>query len=73
MWVLMHPSVIKKKKAQVVSVMDANAQLMDPETYEVFDLPIPDDLKGKIESGSMVEVIEAMGRRAISRVLGSNE
>ena len=65
--------VIKKKKVQVVSVTDSSAQLMDPETYEVFDLPVPEELKGKIESGMNAEVIEAMGKRAISRILGSNE
>jgi len=65
--------VIKKKKAQVVSVTDTSAQLMDPETYEVFDLPIPEELKGKLDSSVSVEVLEAMGRRAISRILGTNE
>ncbi|MEM0154405.1 MAG: translation initiation factor IF-5A [Methanothrix sp.] len=65
--------VIKKKKIQVVSATDTTAQLMDPDTYEVFDLSIPEELKGKLESGTMVEVLEAMGRRAISRILGSNE
>ena len=65
--------VIKKKKSQVVSATDTPAQLMDPETYEVFDLPVPEELKGKLESGTMVEVLEAMGKRAISRILGSNE
>ena len=30
--------VIKKKKAQVVSVSDNSAQLMDSETFEVFDI-----------------------------------
>lgn len=60
--------VIKKKKAQVVSVTGSNAQLMDPETYEVYDLPIPAELSGKVKDGSEVEILEAMGRKAISRV-----
>jgi hypothetical protein len=34
---------------------------------------VPEELKGKLESGTMVEVLEAMGKRAISRILGSNE
>ncbi|MCL5101873.1 MAG: translation initiation factor IF-5A [Candidatus Marsarchaeota archaeon] len=65
--------VIKKKKMQVVSATDTTAQLMDPETYEVFDLPIPEELKGKLDSTTSVEVIEAMGKRAISRIMGGNE
>ncbi|MGC8669940.1 MAG: translation initiation factor IF-5A [Candidatus Micrarchaeia archaeon] len=61
--------VIKKVKVQVVSVKGDSAQLMDSETYEVFELPIPADLAGKINSGAEVEVLEAMGRRMLSRVL----
>jgi translation initiation factor 5A len=61
--------VIAKKKAQVVSVEGTNAQLMDLETYEVFSLPIPQELSGKLRSGIEVEVLEATGRRALSRIL----
>ncbi|MGI0100845.1 MAG: translation initiation factor IF-5A [Candidatus Micrarchaeaceae archaeon] len=61
--------VIKKKKAQVVSVSGETAQLMDAETYEVFDLPITDEFRGKLNAGAEVEVMEAMGKRALSRVL----
>jgi len=32
-------------------------------------LPIPSDLSGKINAGEEVEVIEAMGRRILSRAL----
>ncbi len=63
--------VIKKAKAQVVSVSGTSAQLMDSESYEVYELPIPDDLSGKINAGMEVEVIEAMGRRMLSRVLSA--
>ncbi len=62
--------ILKKKKAQVVSVTGNNAQLMDSDTYEVYDLPIPEDFTGKVIAGNEVETIEAMGKRAISRVLG---
>jgi translation initiation factor 5A len=61
--------VIKKGKAQVVSVKGETAQLMDSESYEVYELPIPSDLSGKINAGEEVEVIEAMGRRILSRAL----
>jgi translation initiation factor 5A len=60
---------IKKKKAQVVSVSGNIAQLMDSETYEVYDIKITDEFSGKLNAGSEVEVIEAMGRKALSRVL----
>ncbi len=61
--------VITKRKAQVVSVTDSTTQVMDSETYEVYDLPITEDFKGKIKPGMEVEVIEAMGRKALSRTL----
>ncbi|MCL4411386.1 translation initiation factor IF-5A [Candidatus Marsarchaeota archaeon] len=65
--------VIKKKRAQVVSVNGMSAQLMDPETYEVYDLPIPQELAGSVTAGNEVEIIEAMGRRAISRPVNAGE
>ncbi|ASI13425.1 translation initiation factor aIF5A [Candidatus Mancarchaeum acidiphilum] len=61
--------VIKKKKAQVVSISGNSAQIMDSETYEVYDLPIPEELDGKVVAGSEVEILEAMGKRAISKTV----
>jgi translation initiation factor 5A len=61
--------VISKKRAQVVSIEGNNAQLMDLETYDVYFLPIPEELKGKLSSGNEVEVLEATGRRALSKAL----
>ncbi len=61
--------VIKKVKAQVVSVGENSAQLMDMETYEVYDIAMTDEFKGKLKAGGEVEVMTAMGRRALSRVL----
>ncbi|MGC8649094.1 MAG: translation initiation factor IF-5A [Candidatus Micrarchaeia archaeon] len=60
--------IIKKKKAQVVSVSDSSVQLMDSETYEVYDLPLKEEFKGKISAGKEVEVLEAMGKKAIIKV-----
>ncbi|MCL4388968.1 MAG: translation initiation factor IF-5A [Candidatus Marsarchaeota archaeon] len=62
--------VINKKKAQVVSVEGSSAQVMDLETYEVFTLPIPEELQGKLKSGNEVELLEAMGNKTISRTVG---
>ena len=53
----------------VVSVEGSSSQLMDLESYEVYSLPVPEDLRGKLKSGNEVEIIEASGRRAISRNL----
>lgn len=63
--------IVKKKRAQVVSISGNNAQLMDLDTYEIYVLPIPDELSGKFESGAELEVIEIMEQRQISRTMGS--
>ncbi len=62
--------IIKKRRAQIVSVTATGVQLMDSETYEVYELPITEEFAGKLVSGLEVEVVEAMGQRALSRVLG---
>ncbi|MEM0201742.1 MAG: translation initiation factor IF-5A [Candidatus Micrarchaeaceae archaeon] len=61
--------VITKKKAQIVSIEGNNAQVMDLETYQVDTLPIPEELQGKLKAGEEVELIEAMGRHALSRLI----
>ena len=43
--------VIDKKAAQVVSVSGDIAQLMDLTDYSTFEATIPEDFKGKVESG----------------------
>lgn len=60
--------VIKKLNAQVISVSGESVQLMDKETYEMFEITIPEEFKGQLEEGKDVELMEAMGRKAIVRV-----
>jgi translation initiation factor 5A len=60
--------VIKKITGQIISVVGETAQIMNKETYEVFEVSVPEELKDKIQEGKEVEVIEAMGQRAISMV-----
>ncbi len=62
--------IINKKKAQVVSVTGTTAQLMDLESYETYEVPIPDEFKASLKQGLEVEIMESMGKRAISRVMG---
>ncbi len=60
--------ILKKRKAQVVSITNNSAQLMDSETFEIYELPIPDELAGKISAGIELEIMEVMGQKQISRV-----
>lgn len=61
--------IISKRSAQVVSVMDT-VQLMDLETYELFETNLPEDeeLRKKLEPGVAVEYWEIMNRKMIVRV-----
>jgi translation initiation factor 5A len=60
--------MIDKRQAQVVSIQGGEAQLMDLETYEMFQLPMPEDIKDTLKAGSDVLYIVAMGRKKITRV-----
>ena len=46
--------IIGKKNAQVLSITGTTANLMDSETYETFDLPIPEELQGEVVEGCTV-------------------
>lgn len=60
--------MIDKRQAQVVSLMGAEVQLMDLETYEMFQLSIPDEFKDTLKAGEDIMYIVAMGRKKIMRV-----
>jgi translation initiation factor 5A len=46
--------VILKKSAQILSVSGGNVQLMDMETYETFEVVIPEEFEGKLQEGKEV-------------------
>jgi len=62
--------LIEKKSGQVVSTSPTNVQLMDLETFETFDVPVPTDeeMKSKMASGAEVEYWRVLGRTKIMRV-----
>jgi translation initiation factor 5A len=60
--------IIDKRSAQVIAIMGDEVQLMDMKTYEMFNLPIEEEWKGKLEPGSEILYLEAMGKRKITRV-----
>ena len=59
--------MIDKRTAQVLALMGAEVQLMDMETYDTFNLPIPDEYAGALEPGKEISYLETMGRRKITR------
>jgi translation initiation factor 5A len=62
-----HVPMIDKRTAQVVAIMGSNVQLMDLETYETFEIPIPEEYKDQLQSGSEISYLEALGRKKITR------
>lgn len=59
--------IVERRIAQVIAVSHGVAQLMDPQTYEMFELQIPRELSSEVVVGSEVELIEYAGKRRIQR------
>ena len=62
--------IIQKNTAQVISVTGNIAQLMDLKDYSTFDASIPDNLKGKLNSGTEVSYWKAGNKIAIKEIKG---
>lgn len=64
--------MINKRNGQVLTVIGDTVQLMDMETYETFELPMPEDseIKRFISAGKEVLYIDVMGRRKITQAKG---
>jgi len=65
--------VIEKKVAQVINVIGERIQLMDMESFETFELGMPDEdeLKGGIAQGAEVMYMELGGQRKITQIKGN--
>lgn len=60
--------IIEKKTAQVLSVHGDMANVMDSETYETFDLKIPEEFKGQVVEGSSVLYWTILNDKVIKQV-----
>ena len=60
--------MIDKRLGQVLALMGSDVQLMDMETYETFEIEIPEELKGKLIEGAEVDYIVAMGNKKVMRI-----
>ena len=61
--------MIEKRKAQVLSVENNRANLMDSESFESFDLEIPEELSGEIKDEMTIEYWDIEGKKVIKRAL----
>lgn len=60
--------IIEKQTAQIIAVNGTTAQLMDLNTYEVFELSIPQEMLKDAANGKEAELMCAMGKKAIIRI-----
>jgi translation initiation factor 5A len=60
--------VVEKKNAQVLSIAGNKASVMDTESYETFDLEIPEELQTDVHEGSEVLYWVLMGLKVIKQV-----
>ncbi len=61
--------MVEKRKAQVLSVGENNASVMDLENYETIDVPFSESVKDKIAPEKQVEYWNIEGKKSIMRVL----
>jgi translation initiation factor 5A len=69
--------MIDKRSGQITSVTDNSVQVMDLETFEVFEQPKPSgeetaELGGSLSPGAEVEYWSMMGRKKIMRLKGGS-
>ncbi len=62
--------IIEKKNAQVLSIQGNIANVMDSETYENFDMEIPEELKANVLEGVNVLYWVILDKRVMKQVKG---
>ena len=60
--------IIEKKAAQILSIHDVTANVMDMETFETFDLKIPEDIKGNMREGAQVIYWDVIGTKVMKQI-----
>ncbi len=60
--------LVERKNVQIISVSGKTAQVMDSQTYEMYDLDIPEEYLSTAAAGKEAEILESMGRRKVERI-----
>ena len=60
--------IVEKKNAQVLSISGNMANVMDNESYETFDLEIPNELKEQVVEGVTIVYWDILDDRVIKQV-----
>lgn len=61
--------IIGKKNAQVLSVTGNQANVMDMDTYETYDLTVPEEMKDQVIAGCTVLYWQILNDRVIKQVM----
>tara|TARA_Y100000310_G_scaffold61961_1_gene57213 strand:+ start:15482 stop:15877 length:396 start_codon:yes stop_codon:yes gene_type:complete len=62
--------IVEKKNAQVLSIQGDTANVMDIESYETFDLKIPEELKNDCVEGVKVLYWDILGDKVMKQIRG---
>ncbi|MEK6916782.1 MAG: translation initiation factor IF-5A [Nanoarchaeota archaeon] len=60
--------IIDKLNAQVLSISGEMANVMDMESYETFDLKVPEELKDNLSAGMTVLYWDILGDKVIKQI-----
>jgi len=60
--------MVDKRNGQVLSVQDDKAQVMDSETYEVFEMIIPEEFKDKLQVNANVQYWVIMSAKVVKGI-----
>ncbi|MBI2573332.1 translation initiation factor IF-5A [Candidatus Woesearchaeota archaeon] len=60
--------IVEKKTAQILSVAGKIANVMDMETYETFEMEIPEELDGQVKEGVEVLYWLLMGMKIMKQI-----
>jgi translation initiation factor 5A len=60
--------MIDKRKVQILNMHGNNANVMDMETYEQYELPMSENEKAALSAGAEVMIMEAMGKKKFYNV-----
>ncbi|MEM2121122.1 MAG: translation initiation factor IF-5A [Candidatus Woesearchaeota archaeon] len=60
--------IVGKKSAQILSIQGDTATVMDSETFETFDMKIPEELKEQVAPGVNVLYWEIMDQKIMKQI-----
>lgn len=59
--------IVEKRSGQILSITGSVVNLMDSESYETLDVPLPEDLKDELKEGDNVMYWVVAGQKVIKQ------